>query len=63
MNTRKVIVYPGSKVITTAGNVVTVAFVNCGQVYAHGRNGLPEAVVVVGDAYGGEHDQVLGLAA
>jgi hypothetical protein len=63
MNARKSIVYPGQKVITTAGKVVTVAFVNAGQVYAYGRNGLPEKAVVCGDAFGGEHDQVLGLVA
>ena len=60
---KKVLVYPGQKVVTTDGRVVTVAFVNCGQVYCFGRNGLPEAVTVVGDAFGGEHDQLVGLAA
>ncbi len=60
---KRIIVFPGQKVITTAGKVVVVAFVNCGQVYAFGQNGLPEPVIVVTDAYGGEHDQMEGLAA
>lgn len=60
---RKPIVFPGQKVITTAGNVVIVAFMHCGQVYAFGRNGLPEAVKVVNDAWGGEHDQAVMNAA
>lgn len=60
---RNPIVHPNQRVITTEGKVVVVAFVNHGQVYAFGRNGLPEKVKVCGDAFGGEHDQVLGLVA
>ena len=60
---RKPIVYPNQKVITTQGNVATVAFVSCGQVYVFGRNGLPVPVKVCGDAFGGEHDQELMNAA
>lgn len=56
---KRIIVFPGQKVVTTTGKVVTVAFVNCGQVYAFGLNGLPEAVTVVTDAWGWEADQEL----
>lgn len=60
---RKVICFPGQRVITTAGEVVTVAFVCNGQVWAFGRNGLPMLVTVCGDAWGGEVDQEVGVAA
>lgn len=62
-NHKRVIVFPGQKIIATDGKVHTVAFVNCGQVYGFGLNGLPEPITVVGDAFGGEFDQLLGLAA
>lgn len=60
---KRIIVFPGQKVIASDGRVHTVAFVNCGQVYAFGLNGLPEPITVVGDAFGGEHFQDIGLAA
>lgn len=56
---RNPIVHPNQRVITTEGKVAVVAFVNHGQVYAFGCNGLPEKVQVCGDAWGGELDQCL----
>lgn len=50
------IVYPSQKVITTSGEVMTVAFVIYGQVFAFGRNGLPKAVDIVYEAWGGDQD-------
>lgn len=60
---KRIIVFPGSKVLATDGKVHTVAFVNCGQVYGFGLNGLPEPITVVCDAWGGENDQELMNAA
>jgi len=60
---RKIVCYPGQKVITTAGNVETVAFVVFGQPFVYCSNGQFKKVEVVGDAWGGEHDQEQGLAA
>jgi len=61
---RKAIVFPGQKVITTGGNVVTVAYVSPHDiVYAFDRRGIPVPVSICGDAWGGEVDQTLGLAA
>jgi len=60
---KKVIVFPGQKVQTTSGQVYTVAFVNCGQVYGFGKNGLPEPITVVTEAWGYEHDQAVMNAA
>lgn len=53
---RKLMVFPGQRVITTGGEIATVAFVNHGQVYVFGANGLPKVVDIVGEAWGGEHD-------
>lgn len=60
---KQIIVFPGQKVIASDGRVHTVAFCNCGQVYAFGLNGLPEPITVATDAWGGEHDQELMNAA
>lgn len=60
---RKIIVFPGQKCVSTEGEVVTIAVINDGGVWAYGRDGLPKAVDIVGDAFGGEHDQAMGLAA
>lgn len=60
---KQIVVYAGQKVIDTSGQVVTVAYEDCGQVYAFGRKPYPEPVKVCGDAFGGEHDQLIGLAA
>lgn len=60
---RKPILFPGQRVITTEGKTETVAFTRNGQAYVFGCNGLPKPVKVVGDAWGGEHDQEIGLAA
>lgn len=60
---RNTFVYPGSRVITTAGKVVTVAFVRNGEVWVFGERGFPVRVTVCGDAFGGEHDQSMGIAA
>lgn len=57
------LVYPGQKVITTQGTVRTVAYVSqYGIVYAYGPNGL-EAIQPRSDAWGGEHNLNVGLAA
>lgn len=56
---RKVIVYPGMKVVTTGGDVVTVATVVGGRVYAYAVGGWLKAVDVVHEAYGGEADNSL----
>lgn len=60
---RKILVHPNQKVITTTGEVAIVAFVRHGQVFVFGRDGLPKAVDICCDAFGGEHDQTVGLAA
>lgn len=58
-------VYPGQKVITSAGVAAVVAFVAPnGTVYATGaRDRVPRAVIVRCDAWGGEHDLAAGLPA
>jgi hypothetical protein len=62
---RMAVVYPGQRVITSAGDVVTVAMVRGdGVVLAwRGNSPWPLAVTVRGDAWGGEADQAVGLAA
>jgi hypothetical protein len=60
---RKINVHPGQKVVTTAGNIETVAFVLFDQAFVYRSNGHFCMVEVVGDAWGGEHDQEMGLAA
>lgn len=60
---RKVILFPGQRVILASGETAIVAFVAHNQVWVFGRYGLPVAAVVVTDAWGGEHDQSLGLVA
>lgn len=59
---RNVVVHPGQKVVTSAGIVAIVAFVQFGQVWAW-VNGQVQPVTVKTDAFGGEHDQTIGLAA
>lgn len=49
-------VFEGQKVITKSGQVVTVAFVRYGQVWAYGANGLPKPVDICCEAWGGDHD-------
>jgi hypothetical protein len=57
-------VHPGQRVLTTQGTTRTVAFTSRGgQIYAYGLDGGLEPISVVCDAWGGEHDQTLGLAA
>jgi hypothetical protein len=60
---RKIMVYPGQKVITTEGRTEIVAFTLLGQVYVYQASGGVKLVQVVGDAWGGEHDQTMGIAA
>lgn len=55
-------VQPGQRVITSAGDSVTVAHITNGNVYAW-RFGRIVPVVVRCDAWGGEHDLTLGLQA
>lgn len=57
--------HPGERVITRAGDVVTIAYVtDDGRVFAWrtGRS-VPILVCPRGDAYGGEHDMALGMVA
>lgn len=56
---RKVIVEPGMRVKTTGGDVVTVATIVGGHVYAYAFGGWLKAVDVVCEAWGGEHDNSL----
>lgn len=56
---RKSIVYPGQRVITTGGDVVTVATVVGGRVYAYATGGWLKAINVVAEAWGGEFDNSL----
>lgn len=51
-------VYSGQRVITSKGQVVTVAYMAPdGRVYAYDGRGGVTPVVVRCDAWGGEHDQ------
>lgn len=59
---RNPICYAGQRVITTAGQVVVVAFVIGAQVWAFVSGSL-QPVQVVTDAWGGEADQEVGIAA
>lgn len=61
MQTRQIVVFPGSKVITRSGEVATVAFVNHDEVHVFDRCGSYKSVDICGDAFGGEHDQEIGL--
>ncbi len=56
-------VYPGQRVITSAGTATIVAFIApCGTVYAVGPcDRVPHAVTVRCDAWGGEADMEAGL--
>ena len=60
---RRSICYPGQKVITTEGRTEIVAFVLYDAVFVYQPNGHFRMIEVVGDAWGGEHDQTQGLAA
>jgi hypothetical protein len=62
MQQRQIIVHSGQRVTTTGGNVVVVAYVRNGVVWAY-WNGEIVPVQVTGDAWGGEHDQESGIAA
>jgi hypothetical protein len=62
MNQREINIHPGQRVITTAGTIVVVAYVRNGNVWAY-WNGDIVLVHVVADAWGGEHDQTIGIAA
>lgn len=59
---REIVIFPGQRVVLTSGETAVVAFVAHNQVWAFGRLGLPMPVSIVGDAWGGEHDQTIGLA-
>lgn len=54
---------PGQKIITTEGVVRTVALVLNGAVYVYGSHGWLIKVTPRGDAWGGEHDLEVGVAA
>jgi len=57
---RRSICYPGQKVVTTEGKTETVAFVLFDQAFVYQPNGHFKLIEVVGDAWGGEHDQEMG---
>lgn len=57
------IIHPGQRIITTEGKSEIVAFVLFGQAFVYQPNGHFKLVEVCGDAWGGEHDQEIGLAA
>lgn len=60
---REFVVFPGQKVVTTAGEVVIVAFTRSdNEVWAFTARGLLP-VQICTDAFGGEHDQRMGLLA
>ncbi len=54
-------VFPGQRVITSAGTVRTVAFTARGAVYVYGAGGEVEVAIVRSDAWGGEADLGQGL--
>lgn len=60
---RRSIVHPGQRVVTSEGRTEIVAMVLQGKVYVYSIDGWLKAVQVCGDAFGGEFDQELGLAA
>lgn len=62
---RFTVVYPGARVMDTTGEVVVVDMVRAdGVVLGRGAwDRMPRVVRVVGDAWGGESDQTIGLAA
>jgi hypothetical protein len=57
---RQIVVHPGQRVIDTQGRTVIVAYVHTDGVWAY-WNGEIVLVQVTGDAWGGEHDQEIGL--
>lgn len=56
---KQIVIYPGQKVIATDGKVHTVLTVLAGAVIDE----CGQIIVVVSDAWGGENDQEIGLAA
>lgn len=60
---KRLVVFPGQRVICTDGKTHTVAYQSHGQVFVFGANGMPVPAKPVTDAWGGEHDMELGLAA
>lgn len=63
MNKKQIVVHHGQKVIATDGKTHTVAVIVGEAVYAYGLYGFLYRIIVVSDAWGGEHDQTMGLAA
>lgn len=53
---RKIAVEPGMRMQTTEGQIVTIATIVGGRVYAYTINGWLKAVDVVSEAWGGEFD-------
>lgn len=60
---RRSILYPGQKIVTTEGRNEIVAFVLFDQAFVYQPKGRFKLVEVCGDAWGGEADQEIGLAA
>lgn len=56
-------IHAGQRIITTQGTVRTVAYVSNGVVWAYAPNGGLECVTPRSDAWGGEHDLTIGVAA
>jgi hypothetical protein len=60
---KQIVVYPGQRIVAKDGKTYTVALIIHNKVYVYDTNGWLKAVQVVGDAWGGEHDQTVGLVA
>lgn len=60
---KRTIVHSNQRVITATGETKTVAFVRHGIIFVYGSNGIPMPATICGDAWGGEMDQTMGLAA
>lgn len=55
--------HPGQRIVTSDGTVRTVALIINGQLYCYAPNGWLEKVRPRYEAWGGEHEAELGLAA
>lgn len=60
---RRTVLHPGQRIVTTHGSMEIVAFVLFGQAFVYQPNGRFKMVETIGDAWGGEFDQEVGLAA
>ena len=60
MADKQTIVHSGQRVIATDGKIYTVAYERKGIVWAYG-DGCYVPITVSNDAWGGEHDQEIGI--